>query len=200
MFKATWEQFFERAIRDIFQPGARILDVGAGLRIDASRGNREDPSRAWIKPLVAKTTYLVLDPVPTYHPDIVGDVMALPMGDEEFDSVICLAVLEHLPRPWIAVQEMYRVLKPQGRVLILEFSLPGNNILRLGHHFYLRWVVPYIGFLLSGNYAAYRYLSKTIETFPYGDRFCKIIAQVGFKNVKTHPLLGGVATIYQGDK
>lgn len=112
------EPFFEESIRRIFRPGAKILDIGAGLRIDASRGNREDSRRAWIKPLLAGVTYRVLDPVPTYHPDIVGDVMALPLPDASEDAIICLAVLEHVPRPWDAMREMHRVLKPGGSLFL----------------------------------------------------------------------------------
>ena len=112
--KTSWDLFFENASRAVFQPGATILDIGGGLRIDGTRGNREDPTRAWIKPLAEKTKYLILDPVDTYHPDIVGDVMALPPGDNLYDAVICLAVLEHVPRPWDAIAEMHRVLKPGG--------------------------------------------------------------------------------------
>jgi SAM-dependent methyltransferase len=114
--ETAWERFFANAAREVLVPGTRVLDVGAGLRIDASRGNIEDPARAWIKPLVQEVRYEVLDPVPTYHPDVVGDVMALPMEDACYDAVICLAVLEHVPRPWKAVEEMCRVLKPGGKL------------------------------------------------------------------------------------
>lgn len=110
----SWESFFEQTVRRIFIPGARVLDVGGGLRIDGTRGNREDPARAWIKSLLADVRYEILDPVATYHPDIVGDVMALSLPDASYDAVICLAVLEHVPRPWDAIREMRRVLVPEG--------------------------------------------------------------------------------------
>lgn len=125
--KATsaWDNFFANAVRKIFVPGTRILDIGSGLRIDQSRGNRVDPTRAWIKPLLKDVTYQILDPISTYHPDIVGDVMQLSLPNETYDAVICLAVLEHVPRPWDAVKEMYRVLKPGGFLfLYIPFLSP----------------------------------------------------------------------------
>jgi demethylmenaquinone methyltransferase/2-methoxy-6-polyprenyl-1,4-benzoquinol methylase len=129
-----------------------------------------------------------------------GDALDLNFLDQTFDAVTIAFGIRNLPSTIKSLMEMHRVLKPQGRLIILEFSFPKNMALRWAHHFYLSWVVPVLGFLLSGNYAAYRYLNKSIETFPYGDRFCKIITQVGFKNVQAHPLMGGIATIYHGDK
>ncbi len=114
----SWEQFFSAAVHQVFVPGARILDIGAGLRIDGTRGNRVDPKRAWIQPLLATVKYEVLDPVPDYHPDIVGDVMNLHIAENTYDAVLCLAVLEHVPRPWKAMSEMCRVLKPGGLVFV----------------------------------------------------------------------------------
>lgn len=129
-----------------------------------------------------------------------GDAQDLHFLDGTFSTVTIAFGIRNIPLLMKGLMEMYRVLKPEGRALILEFSLPKNALLRLGHLFYLRGVIPIAGFLVSGNYQAYKYLNQTIEDFPYGDRFCKIIAQVGFKNVKAFPLLGGVATIYQADK
>ncbi|HWQ99443.1 MAG TPA: methyltransferase domain-containing protein [Candidatus Methylomirabilis sp.] len=115
----AWETFFNASVRHVLRPGFRVLDIGAGLRVDSSRGNVVDASRDWIKPLLSGVSYQVLDPVDTYHPDIVGDVMDMPqVRDASYDAIICLAVLEHVPRPWDAVREMHRALKPGGMLFL----------------------------------------------------------------------------------
>ncbi|HED10928.1 MAG TPA: dimethylmenaquinone methyltransferase, partial [Caldithrix abyssi] len=97
-------------------------------------------------------------------------------------------------------REMIRVLKPGGRSLILEFSLPENALMRKLYLFYFRHVLPKIGALISGDSYAYNYLNQTVETFPYGDAFCRLMEEAGFKNVSAYPLTFGIATIYRGDK
>lgn len=129
-----------------------------------------------------------------------GDAQQLAFMDNSFDAVTISFGIRNIPDLRLALLEMYRVTQKGGRVLILEFSLPANPLLRVGHWIYLQWVVPLLGMLFSGNWKAYKYLNQTIEEFPYGDRFCKILKQFGFVNVKAHPLMGGVATIYVGEK
>jgi len=165
--REPWDIFFRDAVTDALVPGTRVLDVGAGLRIDRSKGNVEDPSRAWIKPLVAKVTYQVMDPVDTYHPDIVGDVMAMPqIPDGSYDAVFCLAVLEHVPRPWDAMAEMLRVLKPGG-------VLVG----------YVPFLSPYHG--MPGYYGDFfRYTAEGIRAL------CG-----GFEDVKVQAVRGPIETI-----
>ncbi len=125
MSKAAWDIFFDDAVRKLLTPGWRVLDIGAGLRADTKRGNRVDPRRVWIRPLLEHVNYQVLDPVDTYHPDVVGDVQAMPIDDATYDAAACLAVLEHVPRPWDAVKELKRVLKPGGFLfLYVPFLAP----------------------------------------------------------------------------
>ncbi len=129
-----------------------------------------------------------------------GDAQALPFLDESFDCVTISFGIRNIPDLRLALLEMYRVTKKGGRVLILEFSKPENSLLKCGHWFYLQTVVPLVGFLFSGNFKAYTYLNQTIQTFPFGDRFCKILKQMGFINIEPHPLMGGAATIYVAHK
>jgi len=130
----------------------------------------------------------------------VGDAQALPFLDDSFDCVTISFGIRNVPDLRLGLLEMFRVTKKGGRVLILEFSKPSNPILNLGHCIYLSVVVPAVGFLFSGNFKAYQYLNQTVQTFPYGERFCKILAQFGFNQIQTVPLMGGVATIYVAQK
>ena len=129
-----------------------------------------------------------------------GDAQKLPFLDSSFDCITISFGIRNIPELRLIMMEMFRVLKPGGRTLILEFSLPANPVLRFGDLIYLRVFVPLLGFIFSGNYRAYKYLNQTIEQFPYGDRFCKILKQMGFTRIEAHPLLGGVATIYVAEK
>lgn len=129
-----------------------------------------------------------------------ADAQALPFLAETFDVVTIAFGIRNIPDLRLALLEMYRVIKKEGRVIILEFSLPQNFLVRVFHWVYLNAIVPLMGFLLSGHGGAYRYLAQTIETFPYGDRFCKILRQMGFKNIQCAPLMLGAATLYWADK
>lgn len=129
-----------------------------------------------------------------------GDAQALPFQPASFDAVTISFGIRNIPDLRLALMEMYRVLRKDGRVMILEFSLPKNPLLRMGHWFYINAVVPFLGYLFSGHDRAYRYLAQTIESFPYGERFCKILKQMGFKNIQSKPLMGGAATLYWADK
>lgn len=129
-----------------------------------------------------------------------GDVHAVPFNENTFDAVTIAFGIRNVEDPSKVLCEMRRVLRPGGRALVLEFSLPRNRLLRTGHLLYLRHVVPFVGAVFAGHYRAYRYLNQTIEKFPSGEDFCRLMRQAGFSHVAANPLLGGVASIYQGDK
>ena len=129
-----------------------------------------------------------------------ADANQLPFNAGSFDAASMVFGIRNVVDPMSVLKQMHRVLKSGGRVLILEFSLPANCFVRAVHLFYLRTVVPFAGWLFSGNYHAYRYLNLTIEEFPYGEKFCALMRQAGFQSIKTHSLFFGAATIYQGDK
>lgn len=129
-----------------------------------------------------------------------GDAGAIPEPDARHDVVTISFGIRNVVDVPTSLREMRRVLRPGGRALILEFSMPGNAVFRPVYLFYLRHILPHLGALLSGDSSAYRYLNQTIETFPCGEAFCQLMRDAGFVNVQHHPLSLGIATIYQGDK
>ena len=102
----------------MFETCEQVLDIGEGLRVRKDSGNRFDEDRAWLLPLIQKVTYQVMDSVPDYKPDIVGDIHAMPFPDNSLSAIICLAVLEHVENPIKAMEEMHRTLKLNGKLLI----------------------------------------------------------------------------------
>ena len=129
-----------------------------------------------------------------------ADACIVPLNDETIDCVTMSYGIRNVPDPRKCLQEMYRVLAPRGRALILEFSLPDNPLLRALHLFYLRRVVPLVGGLFTRNTDAYTYLNKTIETFPYGSVMGDLIEDVGFSNVQVIPFTFGITTLYVAEK
>jgi ubiquinone/menaquinone biosynthesis C-methylase UbiE len=113
-----WDIFFEEKMKRIFTENATVIDIGGGLRIAKEKNNRFDQKRAWLIPLAEMVNYQVMDPVPDFHPDIVGDIHAMPFKDNSVDAIICITVLEHVEDPIKAFKELYRVLKPGGQCFI----------------------------------------------------------------------------------
>jgi SAM-dependent methyltransferase len=113
-----WDLFFREKIKKILTEKKSVIDIGGGLRVLKEKGNRYDPSRAWIIPYLKNIDYKILDPVPDYNPDIIGDIHNLPFDDNSQEAIICLAVLEHVENPIKAAKELYRVLKPGGFLFV----------------------------------------------------------------------------------
>ena len=128
-----------------------------------------------------------------------ADATKLPFPAHTFDAATFAFGIRNVPSPINALKEIHRVLKPGGRFLILEFSLPKQPWKSL-HLFYLRHLLPHIGGALSKNKDAYRYLNETIETFPYGPSFCRLMQEAAFHSVRSIPMALGAVTLYIGDR
>lgn len=129
-----------------------------------------------------------------------ASIDAIPYPENSFDCATVSFGIRNVPDVGACLKEIHRVLTKDGRILILEFSLPSSFLLKKMYLFYLRKCLPKIGGWLSKNAQAYHYLNATIESFPHGNAFSSLLAQAGFINIKATPLTGGVATLYEGDK
>ncbi|MCH2174854.1 MAG: bifunctional demethylmenaquinone methyltransferase/2-methoxy-6-polyprenyl-1,4-benzoquinol methylase UbiE [Lentisphaeria bacterium] len=128
-----------------------------------------------------------------------GNAMAMPLPDNITDATTISFGIRNVSDVPLGLKEMCRVLKPGGKTFILEFGLPSLFFIRWPYLIYFRYILPYIGGIISGDYEAYAYLNKTVESFPYGKDFVKLMQDAGFKNVKSHSLTFGVAYIYEGE-
>lgn len=143
--------------------------------------------------------------VSKYFPDAKirlesGDAIELPYEDRSFDVLTITFGIRNVTDINKALHEMYRVLKPAGRLLVLEFSLPQNYIVKNLYLFYFRNILPLLGRLISGDNYAYKYLNETVETFPFGEDFLKIMRSAGFNTAHAFSLTFGIASIYLGEK
>lgn len=129
-----------------------------------------------------------------------ASLLDLPFEDHSFDCVSISFGIRNVLNVQKALQECFRVLKPQGRLLILEGAIPRNRLLKIMHRFYLRYFLPFLGGMISGQPQAYRYLNDTIASFPCGEAFCIYLRNAGFVSVKSTALTGGAVSIYQGDR
>jgi len=130
-----------------------------------------------------------------------ADAQNLPFGDEQF-QIVCVAFgLRNVTDTRRGLDEMIRVCQPGGRVVVLEFSLPTNRILRGIYTWYFRNVLPRIGQLLARNsQSAYNYLPDSVSQFPYGAQLAEMMKSCGLRTVSFTPLTFGIATLYIGEK
>lgn len=142
---------------------------------------------------LAKTKALKLDgPIRT----VESDALSIPFRAGVFDAVTIAFGLRNLEDPRKGLDEMRRVLKPDGILVILEFSRPVVPILRRAFHFYFHRVLPRIGAWVSGQKSAYQYLPDSVEQFPSQTELASMIEKAGFRNVGYRDLSGGIAALH----
>jgi len=127
-----------------------------------------------------------------------GNSEDLLFDEQTFDAVtVAFGVrnFEHLEK---GLNEMYRTLKSNGKVVILEFSIPKNRIIRPVFQFYFSRILPFFGRLFSKDSQAYKYLPESVQSFPHGTEFKEIMEKCGFSEVKIIPLTCGIVNVYTG--
>jgi len=194
-----------RAVR-MLQPAGQVLDVAIGtadLTIEILRQQKAqhitgiDPSRKMMeigKKKVARHGYsqqVQFD---------YGSAQEMPYADASFDAVTCAYGVRNFSETDKGLQEMYRVLRPGGKLMVLEFSYPTRPLIRLGYDLYFTHILPFVGNLFSRDKGAYSYLNRSVKHFPYGEAFCEHLRQAGFADVRCKAMTFGITTVYTGTK
>ena len=131
---------------------------------------------------------------------MVGDSEEMPFDNDTFDAITVSFGVRNFANLDKGIQEIARVLKPTGVLVILETSNPTKFPFKQGYKFYTNFILPLVGKLFSKDKVAYTYLSESANSFPFGEVFNNILRKNGFSDVKHNPVTFGVATIYTARK
>jgi len=131
---------------------------------------------------------------------IVGDAMALPFEDNSFDVYTISFGIRNVTRPIEALREAFRVLKPGGRLMVLEFSQIPNEMMQKAYDLYSFNIIPKLGQMIAGDRDSYQYLVESIRQFPDQETFLAMLREAGFENAKYRNLTMGVAALHSGWK
>ncbi|MGH8980516.1 MAG: ubiquinone/menaquinone biosynthesis methyltransferase [Acidimicrobiales bacterium] len=187
-----WRQ---RTVRALGLPiGAAVLDVACGT---GSLG--ELATRAGYRVIGVDMSAGMLSGHRGPSPAAQCDAAALPFPAASFDGVVCGYALRNFTDLGATIREMARVVRPGGRLAVLEVASPPNRLVRTGHAVWFRHVVPMIGAALSDR-GAYRYLPDSVEYLPRGDELKKVFRDAGFAAVGQRLLQGGLSQIVTGTR
>lgn len=128
-----------------------------------------------------------------------GNGIMLPLAKGSVDAAMIAFGIRNMPDTSLCLDEFRRVIRSGGRLVVLEFSLPSNPVMRAAYLTYFRYILPILGRLVSGDSFAYRYLNGTVESYVRGEKFLALMRQAGFANVRQRQLTFGVVTIYTGE-
>ena len=186
------------------RPGQRLLDVAGGTGDVAFRFLARAPGASAVVcdmtegMLIAGRERAEADRMATQLDWVVGDAMALPFPDNSFDVYTISFGIRNVTRIGDALKEAYRVLRPGGRLLVLEFSQIPNDLMQKAYDLYSFNVIPVMGKIIAGDRDSYQYLVESIRRFPDQPTFKGMIEDAGFSRVTVTNLSGGVAAIHHG--
>jgi len=131
---------------------------------------------------------------------VVGDAMALPFEDNSFDVYTISFGIRNVTRPQEALNEAFRVLRPGGRLMVLEFSQIPNELMQKVYDLYSFNIIPRLGQAIANDRDSYQYLVESIRKFPDQETFLGMVRQAGFENAKYRNLSMGIACLHSGWK
>ncbi len=184
-----------RAVRSLaLDPGAVVVDVACGTG-DLCR----ELVKAGIQPIGVDLSFGMLAAARTAAPLVEGDALRLPFRDGSLDGATCGFALRNFVALEPFLRSLAAVLRPGGRIALLEVAEPPNRLLRWGHGVYFGAVVPRIGALLSDG-AAYRYLPRSVAYLPPTEELLAVVRGAGFVDVQRDLLSTGIAQLVTGTR
>ncbi len=180
------------------KPGERILDLAAGTGTSSVA-----LAKSGATVIAADFSPGMIAEGRKRYPSVEfveADAQKLPFADDEFDAVTISFGLRNVEDPKVGLAEMYRVLKPGGRLVVCEFSKPPQALFRMGYAAYLRLAMPVLAKVASSNADAYGYLRESIEAWPDQATLTQWIRGVGFTRVAYRNLTAGVVALHRGHK
>lgn len=129
-----------------------------------------------------------------------GDSEQLNFGSNYFDAVTVAFGVRNFENLKNGLKEMLRVLKPTGKLIVLEFSQPEKFPVKQFYNFYSKYILPAFGKIFSKDKSAYIYLPESVNAFPYGGKFIEILKETGFSSIKLKQFASGISTVYYAEK
>jgi demethylmenaquinone methyltransferase/2-methoxy-6-polyprenyl-1,4-benzoquinol methylase len=197
----SWRRIAVRALKPSLVEGARVLDVACGTGdlslVLAEAGAARVVGLDFCRPML-EVARRKAEAGSRAIPFVEGDALRLPFADETFDAATIAFGLRNLTGVAEGLRELRRILKPGGRLAVLEFSSPVVPGFRALFRFYFTRVLPRVGGLLSGSRGAYEYLPDSVLKFPDQRRLAEMMRAEGFERVEYRNLTGGVAALHTG--
>ena len=178
--------------------GEKILDIAAGTGTSS-----QALTKTGAEVVAADFSAGMIEVGRAKHANITfveADAMALPFADEEFDVVTISFGLRNVEKPKLALDEMYRVLKPGGRLIVCEFSSPPRALFKAGYTAYMKYIMPAVVGATSSNPEAYTYLADSIREWPDQTTLSTWLRGAGFTRVAYRNLTVGVVALHRGHK
>ena len=200
----AWRNATARALKDVLsRPGSRVADVCCGtgdLSFSLSRKSQGMILGAdFCHPMLSIARNKSAHTTRGVH-FLEADTMRLPFGDQSLDAVTSAFGFRNLANYSRGIEEMGRVLKPGGKLAVLEFSRVRWPIFGPLFRFYFRYFLPRIGAWISGVEGPYSYLPDSVSKFPDQDALAEMLRNAGFHNVSYRNFTGGVAALHVGEK